>query len=121
MATKAEKADQDTFDEVVSAIDAAEVDPDRHVSIQIDKSLREAVRAAQSSGQPSAITIQVKVKPGPDRRVSFGMNVSAKLPRPPVAAVTLYADAGGGLHSSDPAQLRMDFKRAAAADNQGEG
>lgn len=116
----AEKTEQDTFDEVVAAIDSAEVDPDRHVSIQIDKSLRDAIRAAQSSGQASGVTIAVKVKPGPDRRVSFAMNVSAKLPRPPVAAVTLYADASGGLHTSDPTQLRMDFKRAAAHDTQGE-
>lgn len=116
MKTKAEQSEQDTFDEVVSAIDSAEVDPDRHVSIQIDKSLREAIRAAQTSGQPSSVSIAVKVKPGPDRRVSFGMNVSAKLPRPPVAAVTLYADAAGGLHNSDPAQMRIDFKQAAAHD-----
>lgn len=112
MGTKAERTEQDTFDEVMTAIDAAEVDPDRHVSIQIDRSLREAIRAAQTSGQASGVTIGVKVKPGPDRRVSFAMNVSAKLPRPPVAAVTLYADAGGGLHASDPAQLKMDLQRA---------
>jgi hypothetical protein len=40
------------------------------------------------------------------------MKVAAKLPRPPVAAVTLYADAAGGLHNSDPAQLRMDLRQA---------
>lgn len=119
MGTRAEKQEQDTFDEVVAAIDSAEVDPDRHVSIQIDKSLREAVRAAQTSGQSAAIAIAVKVKPGPDRRVSFAMNVTAKLPRPPVAAVTLYADAAGGLHGSDPAQLRMDLRQATDTTQEG--
>lgn len=106
---------QDTFDSVVEAIDALESEPDRHLSIQIDKSLRDAIRAAQGSGQAAEVNIKMKVKPGPDRRVSFVANVNAKLPRPPVSAVTLYADGDGNIHKSDPLQLKMPFTHAALA------
>jgi hypothetical protein len=101
--------DQDTFKDIVEAIDALETEADRHLSIQIDKSLRDAIRAAQNSGQPADVTIKVNVKPGPERRVSFAAKVAAKLPRPPVSAVTLYADLDGNVHKSDPQQLRMPF------------
>lgn len=109
MSKKAAGEDQDTFASVIEAIDAVEVEPDRHLSIQIDKSLRDAIRAAQGSGQPAGVTITVKVKPGPDRRVSFAANVNAKLPRPPVSAVTLYADEAGNIHKSDPAQMKLSL------------
>lgn len=108
------KQDQDTFKEVVEAIDALETEPDRHLSIQIDRTLRDAIRAAQNSGQSADVTIKVKVKTGPERRINFSANVSAKLPRPPVSGVTLYADMDGNVHKSDPAQLRMPFTHALA-------
>ena len=101
--------EQDTFNEIIEAIDALESEPSRHISIQIDQSLREAILAAQNSGKAAAVTIKIAVKPGPERRVNFAADVNAKLPRPPVSGVTLYADAKGGLHKSDPAQMRMSF------------
>lgn len=105
-----EKAEeQDTFNDVIAAIDANESEPERHLSIQIDNSLRDAIRAAQSSGQPASVTIVVKVKREVDRRVGFSATVAAKLPRPPLSGVTLYADADGNIHKSDPAQMRMPF------------
>lgn len=106
---KTEVIEQETFNDVIGAIDALEVEEERLLSIQMDKSLQEAIRAAQNSGQPAAVTVSVKVKPGPERRVTFSATVSAKLPRPPVSAATLYADLDGKVHKSDPAQLKMPF------------
>lgn len=110
--------DQDTFDAVVAAIDSLESDPARHLSLQIDQSVRDAVQAAQSSGQGASVTVTVKVKPGAERRMSFAATVSAKLPRPPVSAVTLYADAEGNVHQADPAQKRFGFADVVAEANQ---
>lgn len=110
--------EQDTFDQVIQAIDSTESEPERHLSIQIDNSLRDAIRAAQASGQKSSVTIAVKVVPGPDRRVTFAANVKAQLPRPPVSGVTLYADADGNVHRSDPAQQRLQFFDATATRKQ---
>lgn len=107
MAKEKEAAPQDTFTNIVDAIDSLETEAERHLSIQIDNSLRDAIRAAQNSGQGASVTIVVKVKPGLERRVSFAANVNAKLPRPPLAGVTLYADNDGNVHKSDPAQLRL--------------
>jgi hypothetical protein len=101
--------DKNTLAAIIAAIESTETEPSRHLSIQIDDSLRDAIRAAQSSGQPADVTLKIKVKPGPDRRVSFTAGLSAKIPRPPVSAVTLYADEEGNVHRSDPAQLRMPF------------
>ena len=111
-------AEQDTFSEVLKAIDATEYEPERHVSIQIDDALREAICAAQTSNQSASVTITVKVKPGPERRVSFAANVNAKIPRPPVSAVTLFADANGNVHKSDPAQQRLGFYDATSTRKQ---
>jgi hypothetical protein len=72
-----------TFEEVIQAIDELEVDPDRHLSIQMDNSLREAIRAAQTMGRKAEVSVKVKVTPGPDRRVVFSADVTAKLPRRP--------------------------------------
>ncbi len=107
---KSKDEPQDTFNEVIEAIDAGEVEPNRHLSIQIDNSLREAICAARDSGQGASVTITVKVKPGGgDRRITFAANVNAKLPRPPVSAVTLYADDDGHIHKSDPDQMRLPY------------
>ena len=104
-----EQAEQGTFDQVIEAIDALEHEPDRHLSIQIDNSLRDAIRAAQTSGKKASVAIAIKVVPGPDRRVTFAADVKASLPRPPLSGVTLYADADGNVHRSDPAQQRLGF------------
>lgn len=106
---KEETEDQNTFNDVVMAIDSLESEPDRHLSIQIDKSLRDAICATQSSGQPASVTVVIKVKAGAERRILFAAQVNAKLPRPPMSAVTLYADADGNVHKSDPAQTRLGF------------
>lgn len=109
---KNEETEQDTFHDVISAIDANEVEPERHLSIQIDTALREAIRATQDSGQTAGVTIAVKVKRDGDRRVVFAANISKKLPTPTFGGATLYADAAGRVHRSDPAQIRMDFPKA---------
>jgi hypothetical protein len=103
--------EQDTFDEVLKAIDASEFEPDRHISIQLDRSLREAIQAAQTSNKPASVTIAINVRPGPDRRVEFAAKVTSKLPKPPTNAVTLFADANGTLHKSDPRQMALRLSK----------
>lgn len=98
-----------TFEQVMLAIDETENDPSRHLSIQLDTSMQDAIRSARVSGQPATVTIKVKVRPGPESRVEFSATVDAKLPRPPVNAVTLFADDGGGLHKSNPKQEKLPF------------
>lgn len=97
---------------IIEAVDATESQEDRLLSVQLDTSLREAVRAAQNSNQKATVTLTVKVSPGAERRVSFVATVAAKLPRPPVSGITLFADAKGGLHASDPAQKDLFPKPA---------
>lgn len=106
-----DEQEQDAFAAIVEAIDAMEVEPDRHLSIQIDRSLRDAIRAAQNSGQGASVTITIaaKVRPDDPRRVLFSAKVAAKLPRPPVSMVSLYADDAGAVHRSDPAQQPLPF------------
>lgn len=104
-----------TFMDVIGSIDSLESDPDRHLSIQIDSSLRDAIKAAQTSGQPASITVKIKVKPDTDRRVTFSAGLSASLPRPPVSSVKLYADEFGCVHKSDPAQLKLPHTTPAIA------
>lgn len=101
------ETDQNTFNDIVEAIDSLEHEPERHLSIQIDNSLRDAIRAAQTSNSKASVTILVKVTPGADRRVSFSANVKAQLPRPPLSGVTLFADPEGNVHRSDPAQMKL--------------
>ena len=48
MAKPAEEP-QDTFNDIVEAIDALETEAYRHLSIQIDNSLRDAIRANPSA------------------------------------------------------------------------
>ena len=107
--SKTKPKDQDTFRAIVDAIDSMEVEPDRLLSIQLDKSVRDAICAAKHSGQAASVSVTVKVRPGADRRMSFSASVQAKLPRPPVSAVALYADEEGHVHRSDPAQGRLPF------------
>jgi hypothetical protein len=114
---KTEKPDteadaKDTFTSIIEAIDSMEVEPERHLSVQIDRALREGILATKNSGQGASITISLKVKRDAERRVTFVGNVALKAPRPPSSAVTLYTDDDGHVHRSDPAQLRMDFPRA---------
>lgn len=103
-------AQQDTLALVLQAVDSGESDPDRHLSIQIDDALREAIQAAHRAGESATVTIKVKVEPGPDRRVHFSAGVKAQLPRPPTPRAMLYADPKSGrLYQSDPNQGRLPF------------
>lgn len=104
---KPETEEQDTFDAIIAAIDAIEPEPDRHLAIQIDEACRDAIQAAQASNQKATVTIKVHVHPKQERRIVFAATVDTKLPRPPVSAATLFADANGVLHKSDPAQARL--------------
>lgn len=103
--------EKDLFSQIIEAIDDAEVEPDRHVSIQLETSLKDAIHAARMSGKKAIVTVKVHVKPEHERRVQFSATVDAKLPRPSVSAATLFADDRCQLHRSDPAQLRMTFPK----------
>jgi hypothetical protein len=99
--------EQDTFTIILQAIDKTETDPDRHLSIQIDQSIRSAIRAAQASNRPATVIIKLKMQAGPERRMEFHGGVDCKLPKPSAPAVTLYADSEGGVHRSDPKQGQL--------------
>ncbi len=96
-----------TLQQVLRAVDETESDPARHVSIQIDDGIRDAIRACKDSGKKAKFTIEVVASPQPERRVQLGVLVKATLPKPPTSAVVLYADDMGSLHRSDPAQLPL--------------
>lgn len=113
-----EAEEQDTFDHILTAIDSSEPDPERHISLQIDGALRDAICAAQASNSKAGVTIKVTIIPKQERRLVFACTVDAKLPRPPVNAATLYADGSGALFKSDPAQLRMDLPTTKRITNQ---
>lgn len=103
-----EENGKSTLDQIIEAVDASETDPSRNLSVQIDHSIREAVRCAQNSGQSASVTVKVAVKPGGgERRVNFAATVTAKLPRPAVSAVTLFADDAGRVHTTNPDQLKL--------------
>lgn len=105
--------EQGTFTEVVRAIDAQEMEPERHIAVQMDEAVREAILAARGSGKNASVTVKLNVVPGIDRRVSFSAVVSSKLPKPSANLVTLFSDAEGNLHRQDPNQTRLDFTDAA--------
>lgn len=106
---KDEEQEKGTFEQVIEAVDAMEVEEERHLSVMLDRSIRDAIRAAQSSGTPASVTMVIKIKPSEGRRLSFLASVNAKLPRPPVSGVVLYADEAGHVHRSDPQQGRLPF------------
>lgn len=103
------KDDKTAMEQIFEAIDSAEADPDRHLRNQMDRSLTEAVRAAQQSGKSATVTLKIQIKPNAERRVICSAGVDAKLPRPPVGAVSLFADGLGNLHDVDPQQMKMRF------------
>lgn len=88
-----------TFAEVIKAIDEAETDPARHLSIQIDDKLRGAMLAAKATGKSASITIKVVAKPGPERRITLTGDVTAKLPNVVGNEIVLYVDDLGRLHN----------------------
>jgi hypothetical protein len=105
----AEDEDLGTFLEVIRAIDAAEVEPDKHCAVQMDDAVRDAIKAARKSGKAAEVTVKVKVTPGPERRVGLSVAVAKKLPMAPIQPVMRYADADGSLHDSDPEQGKFPF------------
>ncbi len=95
------------FDRVIGEIDRLEVEPDRHLSMQLDKEVRAITRAAKAAGKPAMLKLTIKATPGPDRRVVFSASFASTLPKPSANAVTLYADEDGAIHQSDPLQIRL--------------
>lgn len=104
--------DKTQFEQILDAIDGAEPDGDRHVMVQVNRSLGEAIRAANASGKKATVTLKLEIKPSIDRRVVCAAAVDAKLPRPPVGSVNLFHDAMGNLYPSDPQQMKMQFHTA---------
>ncbi len=106
---KKQEEEQDTFSDIISAIDAMEMEPDRHLSIQIDQSLREAVRAVQNGGKAATVSLTFKVARAPEstKRIQISATLKKTMPPPPVSAVSLYADEDGSVHRSNPAQEQL--------------
>lgn len=104
---KKRQQEQDTYDLIVQACEQQEVDPDRHISLQIDDSLRQGIVAAMYTGKKATVTITVDIVPGAgaNRRVGFAMKHKATIPKAPVPMVEMFADKDTGkLFRADPAQ-----------------
>jgi nitrous oxide reductase accessory protein NosL len=104
---KQEALDLGEFAQTIAAIDRVETDPERHLSIQIDAGVRDAVNAAKASGKKAKFTIEVIVEPHAGSRIQLQVTVKSTLPKPPTSAVVLYTDDMGRLHNADPAQLKL--------------
>jgi hypothetical protein len=111
MANVKKEDEQNTLDEILKHLDANEVEPDRHLSIQVDRGLREMVSACRSSGKKATLTLTFEATIVQGRRVQVAGSFKTQLPKPGVAPIQLYADEDGSLHTSDPAQLRLDLRR----------
>ena len=101
------KANKDQFSRVVEMIDDLEPDADRHISVQMDNSVRDAIMAAKRSGKTATVMVKIAIDTAPDRRVLFRGEVKATLPRPPTSQVTAYADEDGGIFDRDPLQVEL--------------
>jgi hypothetical protein len=101
--------DETPFEKICSTSDALETDEERHVMVVLNRSLLEAVRAAQRSGKKAKVTLAIEIKANGEGRVSAAMVVNATLPRPPANSAQLFADGMGNLHGSDPRQLPLSM------------
>lgn len=102
MRTKDEKPEElDPFARVVHEIDRTEVEPRRHLSVQMDLDVRAMIRAAQESGQSASVTIKLVAKRKGDMIEVSGAS-TAKLPKPAAGTVRLYADDEGELFNHNP-------------------
>lgn len=99
--------DQTPFEMITETSDALETDQDRHVMNVVNKSLTEAVRAAQRSGKAAKVKLEFTIKANGEGRVTASAVVNATLPRPPASAAQLFADGMGNLHGSDPRQAKL--------------
>lgn len=89
------------FERVLSEIDRVEVEPARHLAIQIDNDIKAIIRAAITSGQTSSLTIKIVAKPKGEMIEITGTS-SPKLPKPNPGSVRLYADEDGELYQHNP-------------------
>ena len=89
------------FERVVTEIDRVEVEPARHLSLQIDTDVRNMIRSAYQSGQSASVTIKIVAK-RKGEMVELSGASTAKLPKPAAGSVRLYADEDGELFDHNP-------------------
>lgn len=82
----------------------ADGDEKRHLSIQIDADIRNAIAAAENTGKAASVTIKLTFSPKGEMLEVTGSSV-AKLPKAPAPTVMLYAD-GGELFNHNPKRAR---------------
>lgn len=91
------------WNRAIARIDSMEDDPERHIALQIDRAVREAVQAAKRTGKKSSVSVKISFTPGPDRRIELSSEVKKTLPAPPTSKVSAYANPDdGSLHDFDP-------------------
>jgi hypothetical protein len=105
---------ENEFDRVIREIDRRESDPDRHLSLQLDAAVRDCIRSARASGEKATLKLTITITPDSGNRMTFAAKHAETLPRPANSAVTLYADAEGGIHNSDPAQMKLPLTKPTA-------
>jgi hypothetical protein len=92
---------QGPFDNVIRQIDRIEVEPERHLSIQIDNDVRAMIRSATQTGQAASVTIKLVAK-RKGELIEITGTCTPKLPKPPVGSVRMYADEFGDLFNHNP-------------------
>lgn len=83
----------------------ADGDEKRHLSIQIDADIRNAVAAAENTGKVASVTIKLNFNPKGEM-IEVSGSSAAKLPKAPAPTVMLYADESGDLFNHNPKRAR---------------
>lgn len=114
---------QDTFDFIIQQVEKMETDPDNHISIQLDDTLRDAIVAAMATGKKNTVTIKINVIPAADFRVArdvgFTCEVKADIKRAPIPGVRVFADRETGhLSVADPNQRKLPLAAVPPPENQ---
>ncbi len=97
--------DMDPFERAVYEIDRIEVVPERHLSVQMDLDVRNAIRAAQQSGGTASVTVKIVVK-RKGEMVEITGTSTAKLPKPAAGTVRMFADDLGDLFNHNPNHVK---------------
>lgn len=95
------------FERVIREIDAPETDPEKHLSVVLDRSMEAGIQASRASGKKAVVVLKLVIEALPEKRVVFTGTVDARLPRPGFPGVGLFVLEDGTITRKDPAQGEM--------------
>lgn len=97
---KQQQADQDFISTLVDIDDG-------RVNEQLDRGIREVVRACQTTAKSGGVTLQITVKPSGNGQAYLSAAVKLKVPQPATMPTCFFATDDGGLTREDPKQLKL--------------